>query len=80
MPDISILDGPKLKAARDECAEIALPSSKNRIEKTPTKKLKLVPVDMRFIAPKHLSLFLMMCTYRIQRGRKLQSQVLADCG
>jgi len=61
MADKTNLDGQKIKAALDEFAEVVLCRKMNMLEETPTKKWKLVPVGMYFIAPMLLLLFLMMC-------------------
>jgi len=61
MADKTNLDGQKLKAALDEFAEVGLCWRKNTLEKTLTKKSKLVHVGMYFIALMLLLLFLMMC-------------------
>jgi len=57
------LDGQRLKAARDEFAEVGLCGRKNRLEETTTKKRNLVHVAMYVIAPMLHLLLLMMCRY-----------------
>ena len=62
--DHTNLDGQKLKAPRDESAEVCLRQRKNVVNKTPTKKRKLMHIGMYFVAPMLLLLFLIMCRSR----------------
>jgi len=55
----------------DEFVEVGLLRRKNRIDETPTKKMKLVPIGMKFLALMLLLLFLMMCRYRRRRAKNL---------
>ena len=78
--DMTNLDCQKLKPAVDDFAEVGLRRKKNWLEETPTKKWKLVHVDMYFIAPMLLSHFLTVRRSRRRRGRNLGSKVFADNG
>jgi len=80
MADKPNLDGHKLKAALDEFAEVGLRERNNWLDKTPTKKRRLVHVGMYFMTPMHLLLILMMCRQRKQQGRNLGSPVFAIQG
>jgi len=80
MAEITTLHGQRLKAAVDEFEEDGLRCRKNRINKTPTKRMIFFHLDMYCIAPFLLLLFLMMCTYRRQWGRNLGLDVFAENG
>jgi len=67
MADKNNLNGQKLKPALGEFTEVGLFRRKNRLEETPTKKMKLVNFGMYFIAPMLLSIFLMMSRSRRRR-------------